>query len=87
MPDRIRGRIFAFDFALITLTLTISALVTGWAADAFGPRPTVIALGAIAIAWAGIWTWLTTDVRRATMLEGCGPAPELELLAPEPQPN
>ena len=31
--------------------------------------------------WASVWAILTTDVRRATMLEGCGPAPELELLA------
>ena len=85
VPDRIRGRIFAFDGALITLTLTISALITGWTADTIGPRPTAIALGVIAIAWAGTWTWLTGDVRRATMLEGCGPAPDLELVAPEPQ--
>jgi MFS family permease len=81
VPDRIRGRIFAFDFAMITTTLTVSAVVTAWAADRFGVRPTSVVLGAIAVAWAGVWSWLTTDVRRATMLDGCGPAPELELLA------
>ena len=77
VPDRIRGRIFAFDFTLITLSLTVSALVTAWAADRFGARPTVAVLGGVAVLWAAIWTWLTTDVRRATMLEGSGPAPEL----------
>jgi MFS family permease len=77
VPDRIRGRIFAFDEALITLTLTISSLVTGWAATAFGPRPAVIGLGVVALLYSIAWTWLTTDVRRATVLEGCGPAPEL----------
>jgi MFS family permease len=76
VPDRIRGRIFAFDAALITLTLTISSLVTGWAARAFGAPETATGLGLVALAWAGIWTWLTTDVRRATMIDGCGPAPE-----------
>lgn len=81
VPDRIRGRIFSFDFMLLTLTFTASALVTAWAADRFGARPTVVVLGALAVVWAATWTWLTTDVRRATMLEGCGPAPELELLA------
>jgi MFS family permease len=77
VPDRILGRIFAFDFTLITLSLTVSALVTAWAADRFGARPTVAVLGGVAVLWAAIWTWLTTDVRRATMLEGSGPAPEL----------
>ena len=77
VPDRIRGRIFAFDFTLITLSLTVSALVTAWAADRFGARPTVAVLGGVAVLWAAIWTWLTTDVRRATMLEGAGLAPEL----------
>jgi MFS family permease len=77
VPDRIRGRIFAFDFTLITLSLTVSALVTAWAADRFGARPTVAVLGGVAVLWAALWTWLTTDVRRATMLEGAGPAAEL----------
>lgn len=81
VPDRIRGRIFAFDFTLITLSLTVSALVTAWAADRFGARPTVAVLGGVAVLWAAIWTWLTTDVRRATMLEGAGPAPELAVEA------
>lgn len=81
VPDRIRGRIFSFDFTLITVSLTVSALVTAWAADRFGARPTVMVLGAVAVVWAAAWSWLTTDVRRATLMEGCGPAPELELLA------
>jgi MFS family permease len=79
VPDRIRGRVFAFDQALITLTLAISSLITGWAADPrrFGPRPTALALGGVAVAWALVWTWVTTDVRRATMIDGCGVAPDL----------
>jgi hypothetical protein len=31
----------------------------------------------VAVLWAAIWTWLTTDVRRASMHEDFGPAPEL----------
>jgi MFS family permease len=83
VPDRIRGRIFAFDAALITLTLTISSLVTGWAARAFGAPKTATGLGLVALAWAGVWTWLTTDVRRATMIDGCGRAPEPEAVPEE----
>lgn len=75
VPDHIRGRIFAFDAALITLTLTVSSLVTGWLASAWGARPTAMGLGVVAFAYAVVWTWLTTDVRRATLLQGCGSPP------------
>jgi MFS family permease len=77
VPDRIRGRIFAFDQALITLTLAVSSLVTGWSAARFDPRWTAVVLGGVAVTWALVWTWLTTDVRRATMIDGCGVPPEL----------
>src|SRR3990172_5102419 len=74
VPDLIRGRIFAFDGMLVTLTFGISSVLTGVLADAFGARATAVAMGAIALVWALVWTWLTTDVRRAPMLDGCGPA-------------
>ena len=32
--------------------------------------------GGVAVAWAAIWSLLTTDVRRTTLLEGCGGPPE-----------
>jgi MFS family permease len=79
VPDRIRGRIFSVDGMLVTLTFGLSSILTGLLADVFGPGPTALAMGAVALAWAVTWTLLTADVRRATMLEGCGPAPELEL--------
>jgi hypothetical protein len=74
VPDRLRGRIFAFDQALITLTLTASSLVTGWAAQRLGPRPTAIGLGVVAVAWALTWTWLTTGVRRSNAAAALEPA-------------
>lgn len=78
VPDRIRGRIFAVDGMLVTLTFGLSSILTGLLADVFGARPTAFAMGAVALVWALTWTLLTADVRRATMLEGCAPAPELE---------
>jgi len=75
VPDRIRGRIFAFDGMLVTLTFGLSSLLTGWLAEGFGPRATAVGMGAVAIGWAAVWSLLTTDVRRATMLDGCGTAP------------
>jgi MFS family permease len=75
VPDRIRGRIFAFDFALITLSLAISSLVASVLADAIGPRPAVMIVGGLAFGWAAAWWILTRDVRRTPIFEGCGEAP------------
>lgn len=74
VPDRIRGRIFAFDGMLVTLTFGLSSLLTGWLAEVFGPQATAVGMGAVAVGWAAIWSLLTSDVRRATMLDGCGTA-------------
>jgi len=79
VPDRIRGRIFAFDGMLVTLTFGTSSLATGWLADTIGTRETAWLLGGIAVIWAGVWFWLTTDVRRATLADGCLPAPQQAL--------
>jgi predicted MFS family arabinose efflux permease len=70
VPDRIRGRIFAFDFALITLSLAISSLVASALADAIGPRPAVMIVGGVAFGWAAAWWLLTRDVRRTPFFEG-----------------
>ena len=64
VPDTIRGRIFAFDFALITLSLGTSSLVVSTLADHIGARPAVLLAGGVAVAWAGIWWLLTRTVRR-----------------------
>ena len=64
VPDRIRGRVFAFDGMLVTLTFGVSSLLTGWLAAAIGAPHTAYAMGGIAIAWAAVWTATTTRVRR-----------------------
>jgi MFS family permease len=77
VPDHIRGRIFAFDGMLVTLTFGASSVLTGWLAETFGASETAVIMGGIAVVWAVVWMWLTTDVRRATMMDGCGgPPPE-----------
>ena len=75
VPDHIRGRIFAFDGMLVTLTFGLSSLLTGWLAGVLGAEQTAIVMGGIAVVWAAVWTVLTTDVRRATLLDGCGGPP------------
>ncbi len=77
VPDHIRGRIFAFDGMLVTLTFGASSLLTGWLAETYNAQVTAIVMGGIAVVWAVVWMALTTDVRRATLIDGCGgPPPE-----------
>jgi predicted MFS family arabinose efflux permease len=89
VPDRIRGRIFAFDYALITLSLGASSILAGALADALGPRVSVAIVGGVAIAWAAVWWILTRSVRRTTIFPGGAPAtetPELSTLAVDRSP-
>jgi MFS family permease len=55
-PDHLRGRLFSFDYALVTLMITASTLVAGVVADAVSPTVavwTMVALVALAgLAWA-----------------------------------
>ena len=76
VPDHIRGRIFGFDYMLITLSLSLSAVIASAVADAIGPRVTVAILGGVALAWAAAWFVLSRGVRK-TGLEGCAePEPD-----------
>ncbi len=74
VPDRIRGRIFAVDFALITLSLGVSSLVASAIADAAGARVAAFVLGGLAVCWAGAWWVLTRNVRRDLVLDAATPA-------------
>jgi MFS family permease len=82
VPDHIRGRIFAFDFALVTLSLAVSSYVASVFADHLGPREAAFILGGVALAWAAVWWVLSRRVRRTPIFEGCGEAPEEDLPAP-----
>ncbi|HEV8572280.1 MAG TPA: MFS transporter [Actinomycetota bacterium] len=65
VPDFIRGRVFSFDYGLVTLTLALSIFVSGWAADQLGPRTVMYALAAVSIVYALVWTVLTRRIRRS----------------------
>lgn len=62
-PDALRGRIFAADFALVTLSMSASFLVSGWASDQFGPRPVTLVFAGIAAAWGLLYLSLTRTLR------------------------
>jgi predicted MFS family arabinose efflux permease len=69
VPDHIRGRIFGFDYMLVTLSLAVSAVVASAVADHIGAPATVSILGGVALIWAVVWLVLSRGVRK-TGLEG-----------------
>ena len=59
-PDYIRGRVFAADYGFVTLTMSVSSLCTGIAADHFGPVRATIVTASAALLFAIVWgasTW------------------------------
>ncbi len=68
VPDRLRGRVFSFDYALVLLATTLSTIVAGVLAEFVGPILTLYVLVA-AVALAGL-TWLvwTRPLRRPRLV-------------------
>jgi predicted MFS family arabinose efflux permease len=73
VPDHMRGRIFGFDYMLITLSLSVSAVIASAVADQIGARITVSILGGVAVAWAVVWFVLSRGVRRSGLEGGAEP--------------
>ena len=59
MPDNVRGRVFALDFALHALAITVSALIVGALAETLPIRGLLMALGLVAIVFGSTWTAIT----------------------------
>ena len=63
LPDHVRGRVFAFEFAALTLTQAISVLWAGYATDQLGwsvqqvaASAGVVGIGATGV-WLAFWLW------------------------------
>lgn len=65
VPDRIRGRVFGFDGALITFALSGSNALCGWLAGGFGVRAVMTGVGAAAVAYFALVWLLTRRMRRS----------------------
>jgi MFS family permease len=65
VPDHVRGRIFAFDEALITLTLAVSATVAGLIADVVSVKVVMLGLAGVMLLYTVVWTLATGRVRRS----------------------
>ena len=61
LPDKIRGRIFATEFALFTLMTAVSAAIAGWAIDypTLGLSKTMWLMAGLAVIPALFWTLFT----------------------------
>lgn len=57
VPDHLLGRVFAFDFAVFTLAVSVSLWLTGFITDKFdlGPRTIVLILATGSLVPLGIW--------------------------------
>lgn len=62
-PDAVRGRILAADFALVTLSLSVSSTLAGWLAGHLGVRPVMVGLATIAVAIGSTWLLVTRRLR------------------------
>jgi MFS family permease len=68
-PDDVRGRIFSFDYALITLAMSVSFTIAGAAAEVWNPRRVCLGLAAFALLWALAWTaWSERHISRSDLL-------------------
>jgi MFS family permease len=74
VPDRVRGRVFAFDEGLITFTVAVSATAAGWLADVFDVRVVMIGLAGVSIGYALLWTAATSRIRRDLPAPSLAPA-------------
>ena len=59
-PDHIRGRVFSADYGFVTLTMAISGLAAGIAADRFGATAATLGTASVCVLFAAVWaatTW------------------------------
>jgi MFS family permease len=70
VPPRVRGRVFATEFALLTLAMATSAATGGWALDraGLGPGDLLRVMSGVVLLpgllWGG-WLWKTRNPRHA----------------------
>ena len=76
VPDSYRGRVFALDMALLTLSMSVSTYLTGWGLDhGMSARLLTTVLGTVflvpAMAWFAHLRWSPTEQgQRARPAEG-----------------
>ena len=59
VPDRIRGRVFAADYGLVTLTMSISSVISGVASDRIGAAKSTALIASLCVLWSLVWGFST----------------------------
>jgi len=67
VPDHIRGRVFATDFALVTLSMSVSVLASGALAEVAGPRIPTGLLATVSCLWGLAYLTFTRSLRRSVL--------------------
>ncbi len=62
-PDEYRGRILSADFALVTLTMSISFVLAGVIGDLWGATTAVLVFAIVALLWGLFYLRLTAKLR------------------------
>jgi MFS family permease len=69
-PDEVRGRVFSFDYALITLSMAASFSLAGFASGHVSPRAVGLGISVCGLVFAATWTaWATRLVARRPAAE------------------
>jgi MFS family permease len=73
-PDEIRGRVFSFDYGLVTITIALSTILAGILSENLAPAIAVWAM-VLLIAAAGLaWTFFTRSLWRGQAAQATPPA-------------
>jgi MFS family permease len=72
-PDALRGRLFSFDYALVTMTIALSTLAAGVIADLVSPSAAVWTMVGLIVLAGSVWAAFAAPLLRAS------PVPEREV--------
>jgi predicted MFS family arabinose efflux permease len=64
-PDALRGRLFSFDYALVTMTIALSTLAAGIIADLVSPSAAVWTMVGLIVLAGSVWAAFAAPLLRA----------------------
>jgi hypothetical protein len=63
-PDSIRGRVFSFDYGLVTLIISLSTVLAGILSETLAPHAAVWVMVALIAVSGLLWVWFSTPARK-----------------------